>query len=165
MGNQFLLIEDVENLGRSGDVITGVKPGYARNFLLPQKLAVVADKQTLKMQARLQNEREVRAIHDKKESEEISARLEGISFTVVVKVDHEGHMYGSVTTLDIAHRVQAEHKIEIDKRQVQLQHPIKELGAHTIPIKLKEGIITNIIVNVISEEEHKKGPVETPPAS
>lgn len=154
--NKYLLIEDVENLGRSGDVVTQVKPGYARNYLLPQKLAVVADAHALKMQERLKKERDVRAIQDKKESEEIAARLEGFVFTTVVKVDHEGHMYGSVTATDILHLIQNEHRIELDKRGIQLKHPIKELGVYPLEIKLKEGIMTNITVKVISEEEHQK---------
>ena len=101
MANKLLLLEDVEALGRSGDIV-GVKPGYARNFLLPQGLAIIADKRALRMQARLQEERRNRAIVDRKESEELAAKLEGQNLTTIVKVDHDGHMYGSVNVADVA---------------------------------------------------------------
>ena len=78
MGNQLLLLEDVDDLGRSGDVVS-VKPGFARNFLLPQKKAVVADKNTLRMQARLKEEREKRAAVDKKDSEILAFQVRTIS--------------------------------------------------------------------------------------
>ncbi|MBI3236634.1 MAG: 50S ribosomal protein L9, partial [Chlamydiales bacterium] len=81
MGNQLLLVEDVDDLGRSGDIVS-VKPGYARNFLIPQKKAVIADKFTLRMQAQLQKERGEKAAKDKNEAEELSARINGMVFTV-----------------------------------------------------------------------------------
>ncbi|HSX11933.1 MAG TPA: 50S ribosomal protein L9, partial [Rhabdochlamydiaceae bacterium] len=86
MKNQLLLVEDVDDLGRSGDVVS-VKPGFARNFLIPQKKAVVATKGTLRMQERLKEERAQKAIVDKKEAEEFAARIEGMVLTTTVKVD------------------------------------------------------------------------------
>src|SRR5689334_17894347 len=99
MANKLLLMKDVEELGRSGDVVS-VKPGYARNYLLPQGFAVLADKKALKMQARLQEERRKKAVEDKKEAEELAQAIDGVTLTTIVKVDHEGHMYGSVSAHD-----------------------------------------------------------------
>src|SRR5262245_8691147 len=96
MATKLLLIEDVEDLGRSGDVVS-VKPGYARNFLLPRGHAVRADQHALRMQTRLQEERQKRAILEKQEAEKTAAALEGVTLSTIVKVDHEGHMYGSVS--------------------------------------------------------------------
>ncbi|MBS4168340.1 50S ribosomal protein L9 [Parachlamydia sp. AcF125] len=151
MAHKLLLIEDVENLGRSGDLVS-VKPGYARNFLLPQGVAVLADKRALRMRARLQEEREKKAAIDKSESEKIAAQLAGVTLTSIVKVDHEGHMYGSVSITDIVHLLSAEHQIELEKRSVGLKHPIKALGVYTLPVKLKEGVTGSFTLKVISEE-------------
>ena len=151
MGNQLLLIEDVEDLGRSGDVVS-VKPGYARNFLIPQKKAVVADKFTLRMQVRLQEERSKQAEADKQEAGELAQRIDGMVFTIEVKVDPDGHMYGSVTTLDIVHLFEKEG-IKLEKRNVPLLHPIKQLGVYPIALKLKEGVPAQITLRVMSEAQ------------
>lgn len=151
MAAKLLLIDDVEALGRSGDIVT-VRPGYARNFLLPQGLAMIADKNTIRMQAKLQEERKQKAIVDKKESEELAARIEGLAITTTVKVDHDGHMYGSVTNADIAHLIQEQSGITVEKRSIQLKHAIKTVGEHTINIKLKEGVTTSIKLTVAPEE-------------
>ena len=151
MATKLLLLEDVDALGRSGELVN-VKPGYARNFLIPQGLAVTANKHALKMQERLQQERQKKAEIDKQESEEVAKRLEGISVTRVVKVDQEGHMYGSVTVADIIESVLNEHQIELDKKNIQLKHAIKTTGVHAIPVKLKEGVTTTFNLKVMSEE-------------
>lgn len=155
---KLLLINDVDDLGRSGDVVT-VKPGYARNFLLPGKFAVPADKQTLRMQAKLQEERRKKAIEDRKDAEKLATKFEGLTVSTVVKVDHEGHMYGSVTALDICHLLKEQASIDVEKRSVQLKHPIKEVGDYTIAIKLKEGVLTQVQLKVIPEEVQGSAPV------
>lgn len=151
MATKLLLLVDVDSLGRSGDIVN-VRPGYARNFLLPNQHAVIADSRALKMQARLQEERRLKAIEDKKESEMLAGKLETIHLTVVVKVDQEGHMYGSVTALDIAHLLKDQAGIEIEKKSIGLKHPVKEIGVHTIPLKLKEGVQSAVTLKVVSEE-------------
>jgi large subunit ribosomal protein L9 len=153
MSHKLLLIEDVENIGRSGDIVK-VKPGFARNYLLPQGFAVVADNRALRMQARLQEERLKKAVEDKKESESLAEHMKGMTITKTVKVDHEGHMYGSVTAIEIVHQVKDEHGIELEKRFVQLKHPIKEVGVFTIPLKLKEGVQAELTLKVVPEEQH-----------
>lgn len=150
MANKLLLIKDVESLGRSGDIVS-VRPGYSRNFLLPLGFAVTADKNALRMQARLQEERRQKALTDRKESEELAAALEGKEVSKVVKVDHEGHMYGSVSTADIVHLIQENLSVAVDKRNIQLKHAIKELGDHTIEVKLKEGVIASFKLTIIPD--------------
>jgi large subunit ribosomal protein L9 len=155
MAAQLLLLEDVEALGRSGEIVN-VKPGFARNFLLPQGLAVVANKHALRMQDRLKEERQKRSLADKQESEQVASKIQDITLTKVVKVDHEGHMYGSVTAADVAHLLADHSKIELDKKNIAMKHAIKETGVHTITVKLKEGVTASFHLKVMSEEGLKE---------
>lgn len=149
MQNQLLLLEDVAHLGRSGDLVT-VKPGYARNFLIPQKKAVVANKFALRLQARLMEERKKQAEVDRLESESYAARIAALEFTIQVKVDPDNRLYGSVGTADIVKLLEKED-IAIEKNQVVLAHPIKALGTYKIDLKLKEGVTTSFSLQVISD--------------
>lgn len=152
MATQLLLIEDVEDLGRSGDIVS-VKPGFARNYLLPKGLGVFADKNALRVQAKLQEERLKKAAEDRKEAEAQAAVIEGVTLTKIVKVDHDGHMYGSVSILDVIHLLEEEKKTGIEKKSILLKHPIKTTGIHNIQIRLKEGVEASFILKVISEEQ------------
>ncbi len=154
MATKLLLLEDVEALGRSGEIVQ-VKPGYARNYLIPQGLAMTADKRALNLQQRLKEEREKRAVQDKTESQELANRLNGIEVTMVVKVDQEGHMYGSVTVGDMIELLQAKQQMTLEKKNIQLKHPIKETGVHVIPVKLKEGVASSFTLKVMSEEGYR----------
>ena len=149
MANQLLLVEDVEDLGRKGDIVS-VKPGFARNFLLPQKRAVIADKFTLRMQAKLKEERTKQAENDRNEAEQLAESLLGKVISIEVKVDPDGHMYGSVSSSDIVHLLEKEG-IHIERRNVQLLVPIKTRGEHVIKLKLKEGVPSEICLQVVSE--------------
>ncbi|MDP1879857.1 MAG: 50S ribosomal protein L9 [Parachlamydiaceae bacterium] len=155
MANELLLLEDVDVLGRKGEIVK-VKPGYARNFLLPQGLAVKASKHTLGRQQRLQEERQQLALQHKAESEQLANQLSGITLTKIVKVDHDNNMYGSVSVADIAHLVLDYAKIDLDKKAILLKHPIKEIGVHEINLKLKEGVTTSFHLKVMSEEGYRQ---------
>lgn len=146
---QLLLIEDVDDLGRSGDLVN-VKPGFARNFLLPQKKAVVADKFTLRMQEKLKAERSKQAAADKQEAETLAAKINGSEFTITVKVDPEGHLYGSVSVVDVV-KVLLEQGYMIEKKNVVLPQHIKALGTYDIALKLKESVPAAIKFHVVSE--------------
>lgn len=149
MRNQLLLLEDVDDLGRSGDIVS-VKPGFARNFLVPSKKAVVADKFTLRMQAKLKEERSKRAELDRSESETLAKKIEGMSLEIRVKVDPDGNMYGSVGFSDIIHLFEP-LGIKLERRNILLPHSIKTLGAQTVQLKLKEGIPAQFTLHVLSE--------------
>lgn len=152
MANKLLLLEDVEALGRSGDIVS-VRAGYARNFLLPQRLAIVANAQALRMQARLQEERQQKAQADRQEAEEIAAKLQEASLTTVVKVDHDGHMYGSVTLGDVLDLLKEQTGIELEKKSLLLKNPLKKTGLHQMTVRLKEGVSSIIQLKIMSEEE------------
>lgn len=151
MKQQLLLLEDVDGLGRSGDIVSA-KPGFTRNFLLPQKKAVIADKRTLRMQVRLKEERLKKAAVDRQESESMAAKLAGLILDIEVKVDPEGKMYGSVTMLDIARLLQ-ENGYEIERKNVVLPQPIKMPGTYQIQLKLKEGVTAAFTLEIKPETE------------
>jgi large subunit ribosomal protein L9 len=164
MQNQLLLLEDVVNVARKGEIVK-VKPGFARNYLLPQKKAVVVDKRTLRMQERLREERAKQSIQDRKDSEELAKELFEKTFEMKVKVDPDGHMYGSVTANEIAKLLEKEG-YPILRRNVKLHSGIKTLGTHEITLALKEGVEAKFALKVTSEtpikiKETKKKAEET----
>jgi len=175
MKQQLLLLEDVDALGKKGEVVSA-KPGYVRNFLLPKRLAVIASANTLRKQERLRSERAKQAVIDRKESEDLASQIEAISLDIKVKVDPEGHMYGSVSAADIAQLFQ-ERGLPVDRRNILLTKPIKETGAHKLSLKLKEGITASCNLTIIPEGINAagienvvkpipvEGATETPPAS
>lgn len=160
MRQKLLLIEDVEDLGKSGEVVS-VKAGYARNFLVPKKKAVVATKHTLRIQKKLQKERAKRAEEEKKESLKLAEELEGVALLCEVKVDPEGKMYGSVSKGDIE-RLLKEKGVEVDKKRIDLKHPIKKVGVFDIKLKLKEGVTGVCKLKIVPEggEEKREEPKE-----
>lgn len=149
MKQQLLLLEDVDGLGRKGEVVSA-KPGYVRNFLLPRGVAIVASPNTLRKQERLRDEREKQAVVDRQESEFLVQKLEGLTLEIKVKVDPEGHMYGSVSAMDVMHLFES-HGFPIEKKYIQLTRPIKETGVHKISLKLKEGIPATCQLTIIPE--------------
>lgn len=151
MKNQLLLLEDLANVGRKGDLVK-VKPGFARNYLVPQKLAIVADRSVVKIQARLKEERAKQAIQDQKESLETKAKLENLVITQTVKVDPDGHMYGSVSAKHIVDLL-AEKGIVIARRMVSLDQSIKKVGVYTIQLKLREGVEAQFNLKIEADSE------------
>lgn len=149
MQNQLLLIEDVESLGRCGDIVS-VKPGYARNFLLPKKKALVATKGALNLRAKLVEKREKQAAEDRKEAEALSAKIADLHLSIIVKVDPEGHLYGSVTSSDIVKLFEKEG-FAVERKAIVLAHPIKDLGDYTVQLRLKEGVEASCMLSVLAD--------------
>ncbi len=149
MKNLLLLLEDLEPIGRKGEVVS-VKPGFARNYLLPQKKAVISNRTTLKLQEKLKEEREKQALVDKAAAEEQAQKIAVMVITTHVKVDPEGKMYGSVNSTEVA-RLLKENGLELDRRNVILPQPIKSIGKHTITLRLKEGVAGAVTLEVLPE--------------
>ena len=152
MAQKILLLEDIESVGRKGEV-ADVKPGYAYNYLIPQGFALVANRAAMRRQACLQEERLKQAEIEKIESMELASKVNGETLEITVKVDQEGHLYGSVSALDIAHHLQAKTGIALDKKSIQLKHPYKEIGVFEVPLKFKEGITAAITLKIIAQQE------------
>lgn len=149
MKQKLLLLKDVEDLGRIGDIVE-VRPGYARNFLIPTQKAVRATKGTINLKKKLEKIRKERAVLEKKESEELAKKLAGITLIKEVKVDVDEKMYGSVSVVDIKSLLEKEN-IELEKKNILLRKPIKTLGEHEISFLLKEGIKASCKLKVIKE--------------
>ncbi|OGN65113.1 MAG: 50S ribosomal protein L9 [Chlamydiae bacterium RIFCSPHIGHO2_12_FULL_49_9] len=149
MKQQLLLLEDVEALGKKGEVVSA-RPGYTRNFLLPKGFAVIANANMLRKQERLRAEREKQAVVDKQEAEALARQIESAVVETKVKVDPDGHMYGSVSAADIALLFQ-ERGIPVERKNVLLSRPIKQIGAHKISFKLKEGVLASCDVTISAE--------------
>lgn len=150
MRQQLLLIEDIEGLGRSGDIVTGAAPGYVRNFLLPQQKAVLATKATVRKREQLQAKRQEQAARDKKEAELLAERMQGLEVTLPVKVDVQQHMYGSVTGLDVE-KLLGEQGYVVAKRSILLAQPIKALGDYPLTVRLPEGVTASVLLHVVAE--------------
>jgi large subunit ribosomal protein L9 len=148
---RVILKQDVDKLGRAGDVVK-VAPGYGRNFLIPRQIAVEATPGNLKI---VEIERRASARRDQRDKEAASLVAKDLAKLVVTirrKAGEGGTLYGSVTSLDIADFL-ITHKIDIDKRKIQLDDPIKSLGDYQIPIRLHREVVVPIAVNVEAEPE------------
>jgi len=146
---RIILLRDFENLGNAGEQME-VKRGFARNYLIPQGIALLANKNNMKKFeeiARLKKNKIDRAL---KNSENLANKLKALSLTVPVKVGEEDRVFGSVTSQVIADQL-AEKGYEIDKRQIQLEEPIKALGIYDIPVRLHAEITASVKLWVIKE--------------
>ena len=154
---EVVLKEDIENLGHMGDVVK-VKDGYARNYLLPRGLVVLANNKNLKAlehEQRMIGQRRERLT---KEAQGISDKLAGVSLEFTAKVGEEGRLFGSVTTMDIEKALK-EQGFEVERRRIVLDAPIKNVGDYEVPIRLRPEVMPSIKVKVVSEDQSEGGEV------
>jgi large subunit ribosomal protein L9 len=151
---EVILREHVDNLGRRGEVVK-VADGYARNYLLPRKLALLATEGNKKHIEREREKFEAHELEEKKVAEAVAERLGAVEVEIARKVGETEALYGSVTSSDVADLLHA-RGFDIDKRQLVLQEPIKKLGEFTIPVKLHRDVTTTVKVRVIAEGQTEK---------
>jgi large subunit ribosomal protein L9 len=147
----LILLERVEKLGQMGQRVK-VKPGFARNFLLPQKKAMRATKENLAYFESQRAQLEANNLHRKSEATDIGGKIEGLSVVIVRQAGESGQLYGSVSARDIADAVSAAG-FTIEKRQVVLERPIKTLGLHSVRIVLHPEVSVAITANVAQSAE------------
>jgi large subunit ribosomal protein L9 len=147
---QVILRDRLENLGNAGDIVQ-VKPGYARNYLIPKGLAYEATDANLKRIDRERSQVARRAGEQLQEARQRAGAIEGISITFNVRAGEEGRLFGSITSADIAERL-VEQGVEIDRKQIQLDDPIKSLGVFSVPVRLHADVRPEVKVWVIKEE-------------
>ena len=143
---ELVLLERVESLGRMGDVVT-VKPGYARNYLLPQGKALRATKDNLRSFEARRADLEARNIERRNQAEGVAEDMRGLSVMVIRRASEMGHLYGSVTVRDIAEAAE-EAGVFVDRRQIRLARPIKELGLHEVTVQLHPEVTVSITANI-----------------
>jgi len=146
---EVILREHVDNLGRRGEVVK-VADGYARNYLLPRKLALLATEGNKKQVEREREKFEAKETEERKISEAMAERMGAIEIEIARKVGETDALYGSVTTADIAHALAA-RGFEIDRRKLVLREPIKKLSEVDVPIKLHREVTTSVKVKVVAE--------------
>lgn len=147
---KVILQQEVKKLGKKGEIIE-VSEGYARNYLLPQKLAIPATNSNVNT-AKLQKEAETRKqqrILD--EAKILAAQMSKVEVTIPVKMGEGGKLFGSVTAKDIADAMSVQHKLEMDKRKIELKDSIKALGTYTVTIKIHPEVSTQIQVHIIAK--------------
>lgn len=147
---QVILREDIEKLGKIGDLVK-VKDGYARNYLVPLKKAIEATPKNVRAMEHAKKMVSDRLRKLKKEAAADADRIKGLSVTIKAKAGEEGKLFGSVTSMDIADALKAQG-VTIDKRKISLEEPIKRLGDHAVPVKLHTDVVVDLKVTVVAEE-------------
>ncbi len=153
---EVILLKDVARLGQAG-TICKVASGYARNHLIPQGLAVMATKGAVK---ELEQKQQAEARHQKQleaEASILAQELDGVMLTIHAKTGEKERLYGSVTSGDIAAALEKETGKSIDRRKIELEEPIRQLGIYTVPVRLLSDVLPQIRVDVVAEDEDTTG--------
>lgn len=156
---RVVLLESVPTLGEIGDV-RSVAAGYARNFLLPRRLAVPATRQRLddsQFQADLQDRRDE---SERREAQHIADMIQGATLTIHVQVGGQGRMHGQITNRDVAAALLEQHGADIDRHLIQIDSPIRSLGRYLVPIRLAAGLESSVMLDVLEQEDEPEPAAE-----
>lgn len=148
---KVILLKDVESLGKEGDVVE-VRRGYARNYLFPRKLAVEATPANLSQLEAIRRKKVKMEEKELAEAETLKKRLDGLVLEFFKKAGETGKLYGSLTSKEIADRISQELQREFDKKYIDLEEPIKDLGEHSVKVHLGRGVTATLVVKVLPEE-------------
>lgn len=154
---EVILLQRVEKLGKLGDLVN-VRPGYARNFLLPKKIALRATKENISHFDKEKEALEKLNLKHKEEAEILAARLESVMATLIRQASESGQLYGSVTARDIADALKQEH---VSKSNIKIDHPIKTIGIHAVRVQLHPEVSVMIKVNAAMSEDEAKAQAKT----
>jgi large subunit ribosomal protein L9 len=147
---KIVLREDVESLGYKGDLLD-VADGYARNYLVPRGLAIVATKGVVQQAEAMRRNRQIRDARDRESAQELASRLTGAPIEVKARAGEGGKLFGSVTAADIVAAVHERAGVELDRRKVTLPEPIKALGSTEVPVQLHPEVTATLTVEVTAE--------------
>ena len=147
---KVILLADIKGVGKKDQVINAAD-GYARNYLLPKKLAVEANTENMSKLKSKNDSKQFKKDTEKKEAEETAKKLKGIMLKIKVKAGENGKIFGGVTAKEISEGLKQNYKIEVDKKKIILNEAIKTLGTFDVEIKLYEGIIGTLKVDVLAE--------------
>lgn len=146
---KVLLRADVNGVGRRGDVVS-VSAGHARNFLLPNDLAIVATDATVAQAEAMRKSREAKVAADRESAREVAASLGSRTITIRAKAGPEGRLYGSVGAADVAAAVAEQAGVSIDRKHVALDEPLRELGTHQVSAELFDGVTCTLSVSIVA---------------
>jgi len=144
---KIVLRADVDNLGKKGDLVD-VADGYARNFLVPRGLALKASPGSQKQADAMRRNREAREKREREAAQALAASFEGRTVTIKARAGGEGRLFGSVTTIDIADAVLKQTGAEVDRRRIDLEEPIKELGGADLQVRLHPDVVATLHIEV-----------------
>ena len=144
---KIVLRADVDNLGNKGDIVD-VADGYARNYLVPRGLALKASPGSQKQADAMRRNREARDSRDREAAQALAAQFEGRTITIKARAGAEGKLFGSVTSVDVADAVQKQTGAEIDRRKINLDEPLKELGGVDLQVRLHTDVLAHLHVEV-----------------
>lgn len=147
---KVLLLADVKGQGKK-DQIVDVSDGYAKNFLFPRKLAIVADKGAVSVAKNREASKQYKLDTQKEEAEKLAKAIDGKTITIVADGSSDGRLYGSVTTKDIADAYKKQFGVDIDKRKLQLADPIRAYGVYSVEAKIYNGINATVKVAVVGK--------------
>ena len=147
---KVILLSDIKGVGKKDQVIEA-SDGYARNYLFPKKLAVEANNANMSKLKAKQESNQFRKDTEKKEAEELAKRLKGIMLKVRVKAGENGRIFGGVTSKEISEGLKRDYNIDVDKKKINLSDTIKTLGTITVDIKLYEGVMGKLKVDIIAD--------------
>jgi len=157
---KLILVESIHRLGEAGDLVS-VKPGFARNFLLPQGKAMLATEGRVKEFEHKRRIAEEKAAKEMKDLQAVKSRLEALSITIGARAGESGKLFGSVTASQIADKIEAAG-LKVDRRRIDLRDPIKEVGEHKVVVKLLKELVAHVAVTVIAEGGPSPEDDETP---
>ena len=146
---KLILTQEVSGLGGPGDVVD-VKDGYGRNFLIPQGLAIRWTRGGEKQIATIRRARDVREIHDLGQAQDVASALSSLQVTLPTRAGDGGRLFGSVTAADVADAVKAAGGPNLDRRRIELAHPIKTVGSHRVAVRLHPEVVAAIDVEVVA---------------
>ena len=147
---KVILLSDIKGVGKKDQVIEA-SDGYARNFLFPKNLAVEANNANMSKLKAKQESKQFRKDNEKREAEELARELKGIMLKIRVKAGENGKIFGGVTSKEISEGLKRDYNIEIDKKKINLTDTVKTLGTILVDIRLYEGVIGKLKVDIISE--------------
>ena len=147
---KVILKADIKGVGKK-DQIINASDGYARNFLFPKKLAVEANNSNMSKLKAKNDSNQYRKDQEKEKAEQVKKEIEKLTLKIVVKAGENGKIFGGVSSKEIAENLEKQHNIKVDKKKINLKEIIKTLGIRTVEIKLFEGVIAKLKVQVISE--------------
>lgn len=148
---KVILLQEVENLGKEGDVVE-VKKGYARNYLLPRKLAIEANRGTVTQIEALKKKRSIREAKELEEIRELQKKIDGLVLEFSKKAGKTGKLYGSVTSREIAEKISQVVGTDLDRKYLELEEALKEIGEYPVKVNLGKGIYATVQVKIREEE-------------